>query len=367
MLTRVLRPRGAAWSVGRLFATSVPRWDVPTSNPGVRQSLDSMEGSATELPLSSSVEGPATATLDAAAIKAQLAQLKTAQHAIQKAELEARKERIAASIAARDAKRVAALEARQARIERARQARIERLTAKRKEVRPQEEGQQSLESMEGTATASLDADAIKAQLAQLYKAQQAIQQSEMKARKEQIAAKIVVREVERIARLEACRARLQSWLAKRKAIRARVADHKEQAATRAASDLAETKAVAALQKVKTTSLGKLGKPVQSGEHHFSHKEKAAANLKVREAANAKLQGLVRMSGYSLFAKTNFKKTAESIPDSLSFAEGGKTANRLVMMTLGAKWKALSPKERTAYKIKANSIRADAQKNQSEMA
>ena len=34
MLTRIVLPRGAAMSVGRLFATSVPRWNVPTSVEG---------------------------------------------------------------------------------------------------------------------------------------------------------------------------------------------------------------------------------------------------------------------------------------------------------------------------------------------
>ena len=95
MLTRVLLPRGAAGV--RLFATSVPRWNV---------------------------KGTATAPLDADAIKAQIPQLKTAQK-----ELQARKERIAANIVAQKAKRVEKLAARR--------ARKERLIAKRKVVRSQ--------------------------------------------------------------------------------------------------------------------------------------------------------------------------------------------------------------------------------------
>ena len=99
MLTRVLLPRVAAVSVGRLFATSVPRWNVPTS-----------------------VEGTATAALDADAIRARLAQIKAAQ----KAQLKDRKERIRASIVARKAKRVEMS---------ARHDLKERMIAKRKEIR----------------------------------------------------------------------------------------------------------------------------------------------------------------------------------------------------------------------------------------
>ena len=67
-------------SVGRLFATSVPRWNISTSvdppNIAVQQSPESMDGRA-------------ATPLDAGAIKARLAQLRTPQEAIQKAELEA--------------------------------------------------------------------------------------------------------------------------------------------------------------------------------------------------------------------------------------------------------------------------------------
>ena len=65
MLTRVVLPHGARLSIGRLFATSVPRWNVPTP-----------------------VKGTATAPLDADAIKAQH---KTDQQTIQKAQLEDRR------------------------------------------------------------------------------------------------------------------------------------------------------------------------------------------------------------------------------------------------------------------------------------
>ena len=66
MLTRFLFSRGTAMSVGRLFATSVPRWKNPTS-----------------------LKVTATASLDAVAIKAKLAKLKAAKLAIQKAEVNA--------------------------------------------------------------------------------------------------------------------------------------------------------------------------------------------------------------------------------------------------------------------------------------
>ena len=88
MLTRVLLPRGATVSVRRLFATSVPRWKVPTSG-----------------------EGTATAPLDANAIKAQIAQLKVAQQSIEKAELKAREQRIAATVVALKAERVEMMKA----------------------------------------------------------------------------------------------------------------------------------------------------------------------------------------------------------------------------------------------------------------
>ena len=69
MLTRVVLRRGATLSVRRLFATSVPRWNVPTS-----------------------AKGTATEPLDADAIKAQH---KTAQQAIEKAQQKSSKEWIA--------------------------------------------------------------------------------------------------------------------------------------------------------------------------------------------------------------------------------------------------------------------------------
>ena len=236
MLTRVLLPRRSAVSVGRLFSTSVPRWNIPTSDPssiGDQQSLDSIEVTATApldaikaQPLKTkdvqkadlddrdwnearwkvptSLEGAMNVPFDAAAIKAQLAQLKTAQQAIQKAELEARKDRIAASVAARNAKRGAMLEARRARME----LLIVKVRAQPLVDLSNIGAQQLPDSMEGTATASLDAAAIKAQLAQLKTAQQAIQKAELEARKDRIAASIAARNAKRVVMLEARRARM---------------------------------------------------------------------------------------------------------------------------------------------------------------
>ena len=73
MLTRVVLRRGVTVPAGRLFATSVPRWNTHYGRPTI-------------------VEG--TATVDADAIKAQIAKRsKQSQYDIENSLLEARNER----------------------------------------------------------------------------------------------------------------------------------------------------------------------------------------------------------------------------------------------------------------------------------
>ena len=93
MLTRVVLPHGARLSIGRLFATSVPRRNVPTS-VAVEQSDEDVYREWVMW-----VKGTATEPL---ARKEQEAENKpySTQRAIRKAKLEARKEQIAADIVA---------------------------------------------------------------------------------------------------------------------------------------------------------------------------------------------------------------------------------------------------------------------------
>ena len=333
MLTRVFLPRRIAVSVGRLFATSVPHWNV---------------------------KGTATTPLDADAIKAQIAQLKT--------------------------------------------ARKERLFAKRKEVRAQNLVREEQNEAKKLA-------AIQARLAKRKEIRAQLRLRAI-ARKEQGATE----SAERVAMIFARRALKQSRLAKWKEIcaqlRARAVFRKEQAAARAATERAKAtesaKTAAAVEKVKTTSKlpsafnvytaeqwrlhgEQMASALQPGEkitvafarvsvqykaltaeQRLPYEQKAAANLKLREAASAKNQGLC-MSAFTLFVKTNFKVTAESIPDA-PIVEGAVVDRKalaiakmsLIMRALAVKWKALSPGERAAYKAKADVIRAEAQKNLAEM-
>ena len=267
-LSRVLLPRGAAVSVGRLFATSVPRWNVPTS-----------------------VKGTTTAPLDAIRRrrrrKPQLANQMTARQFIHNAQLKANEERIAAKIAAKEA----VCEAKRA----------EKLadTMKREE---QAAAQAASKSAEAEAAALL--------------------------KKERLIAIDVARKAKRADKMSASRARKERLIAKRKEnraqLRARGVARKEQAAARAASKSAEAEAAALLKKLRTTPWLKHGKlpprplgvymdmhltmqpdekilmarkrisaeyKALTAEQRLPYEEKAAANLKVREAALAKIQGL----------------------------------------------------------------------------
>ena len=278
MLTCVLLPRGATGSVVRLFATSVPRWKVPTSG----------EGTAT-----------ATAPFDADAwpdvkrrCEAQVAQLMAAPQSTHKATRVASKEKAVTRAATESVRAVA-----------------------RKEK----------------------------------EALQAIEKAKLKARKERIAANLVARKAKRVEMMKARRDRKEKIIANRKEkhaqLRTRAVTGKEQAATRAASESAEAKTAASLKKLSAS---------------------------LCEAALAKIQGL-RMSAFVLFTREKYKKIADSMPGAPNLEGGmvGKNALALaqhlkVIRALVAEYKALSPEERDAYKVKAEGIRAKAVKNPSEM-
>ena len=104
MLTRFVLRRGAAVSVGRLFATSVPRWNVPTSVAAARlakrKEIDVLRARK------------AVARKEQAVVRASLEMVMESTATAIKARPK-KTQRIAANIVARKAKRVAVVAARQ--------------------------------------------------------------------------------------------------------------------------------------------------------------------------------------------------------------------------------------------------------------
>ena len=327
MLTRFLLPRGAAASFERLFATSIPRWNVPT------------------------------APLDADVIRApkQMTAREFIQNARKEAQLKARKER------------------------------KNQLIVKRKEIRAQRLAQKVFRREQSAAQAERKSAEAKPKRAEVLKAHRERKQ-QLLAKCKEIRAQVRAQAASKTAEANAKRAEvLSAVIAKRKKI-------KEQAAARAASKTAEAQAAAALEKAKKAPWHKHGKlpsrplgvymeqqlasdairdpgekisdakkrigaqfKALTPEQCRPYEETAAVNLKVREAALAKIQGL-KVTPYFFFVKDNYQNVADGLVDGKGVAKA-----------LAAKYKALSPEERAPFEAKADGIRAEAQKNLAEMA
>ena len=98
----------------------------------------------------------------------------------------------------------------------------------------------------------------------------------------------------------------------------------------------------------------------TAEGRAPYEEKAAANLRARDAARDKIKGL-HLTPYFLFAKENFSRVSGGIDGPPSLAKGGAVAR-----ALSEQWKMLSAGARAEYKTRVDAIRAEAQANFDEL-
>jgi predicted phage gp36 major capsid-like protein len=92
------------------------------------------------------------------------------------------------------------------------------------------------------------------------------------------------------------------------------------------------------------------------EQRAPYEAKAQANRAARQAAKA-ITGGLRITPYALFLKDNYATVSAQIPG----ADGPKKIPAIAK-AMSIKWKELSLEARVAYKNKAESLRAEAQKN-----